>query len=654
MPRGLGWWVPIGLLLAVAVACGGEGDEGVAHIPMRDNVYGRDLTRIDVGGTVEFTNDGQAPHNAVAADGSWSTEEAFGALAMESGDSVRLTYDIAGTYEFFCTFHSTEGEGMVATLVVGDLDDVAYDASGEPAEPPPDTWTGVTRNVPDDYPTIGDAVDAADAGDLVLIQPGIYPEQVDVTTPGLVIRGTDRNEVIIDGGFERANGVNVIGADGVAVENLTVRNTTGNGVFWSSVEGYRASYVTSIHADVYGIYAFDSVDGLFEHSYASGSWDAGFYIGQCDPCRAVITEVVSEWNGLGYSGTNASGDLWLVNSVWRNNVAGIVPNTLDSELLPPVERVVIAGNLVHDQGSDEAPTGHHGWSIYGNGIVIAGGNEITVTRNRVVNSATNGIAIFPNLDEHFWLSFDNVVSDNVIDGSGAVDIALAGPAGSGNCFSDNASGGGDVVTAPVGLETFQSCEGRRLPARWALGSTTESLGRVADGNTGGLPDIDHGEAPEPDPQPQMPGGAEAPVHPAVAVYEAAMPDLDDISVPDLDEGISVSTTKGPSVFGVQLATTAWSVFFGLWAYVLPFMLFAALLALAVVDILQRWRDDDISTGGSIAWVLVSLLIPFVGVIAYFVVGRSRVPVWLRLVVIVGGIGSYVALLAAGAVVGGIV
>ncbi len=648
------WWLLASLVVAVAVACGGESDEGVAHIAMRDNVYGRDLTRIDVGGTVEFTNDGQAPHNAVAEDGSWSTEEAFGALAMESGDSVRLTYDTAGTYEYFCTFHSTDGEGMVATLVVGELDDVAYDAGGEPAEPPPAAWTGVTRNVPDDYPTIGDAVDAADPGDLVLIQPGIYPEQVDVTTPGLVIRGTDRNEVIIDGGFERTNGVNVIGADGVAVENLTVRNTTGNGVFWSSVEGYRASYVTSIHADVYGIYAFDSIDGLFEHSYASGSWDSGFYIGQCDPCRAVITDVVSEWNGLGYSGTNASGELWLVDSVWRNNVAGIVPNTLDSELLPPVERLTIAGNLVHDQGVDGAPGRHAAWSAYGNGILIAGGNEITVTRNRVVNSATNGIAIFPQLDENFWLSSDNVVSSNVIEGSGAADIALAGPAGSGNCFTGNTSGGGDVVTAPIGLETFQSCDGLRLPNRWALGSTTESLGRLADGNTGGLPDVDHGEAPEPGPQPQMPGGAEAPVHPAVAVYEAAMPDLDDISVPELDDGIAVSATKGPSVFGVQLATTAWSVFFGLWAYVLPFMLFAALLALAVVDILQRWRDDDISTGGSIAWVLVSLLVPFVGVIAYFVVGRSRVPVWLRLVVIVGGIGSYLALLAAGAVVGGIV
>ena len=45
------------------------------------------------------------------------------------------------------------------------------------------------------------------------------------------------------------------------------------------------------------------------HSYASGSPDAGFYIGQCYPCNAVIDDVISEYNGLGYSGTNSGGDL---------------------------------------------------------------------------------------------------------------------------------------------------------------------------------------------------------------------------------------------------------------------------------------------------------------------------------------------------------
>ncbi|HSJ44153.1 MAG TPA: hypothetical protein VK923_05660 [Euzebyales bacterium] len=70
-----------------------------------------------------------------------------------------------------------------------------------------------------------------------------------VDTPSLVLRGTDRNEVIIDGEFERANTVSVT-ADGLAVENLTVRNARLNGVFWTGVAGYRASAVTAVNNEV--------------------------------------------------------------------------------------------------------------------------------------------------------------------------------------------------------------------------------------------------------------------------------------------------------------------------------------------------------------------------------------------------------------------
>ena len=149
-------------------------------------------------------------------------------------------------------------------------------------------------------------MNAANPGDLVLIGPGTYREAVEVSKPGLVLRGTDRNAVVIDAGFESENVIDVY-ADGVAVENLTVMNGTANGVYWSGITGFRASYVTAIDNGDYGIYAFDSSDGIFEHSYASGSPDSGFYIGQCDPCQAVIDDVLAEWNGLGYSGTNASG-----------------------------------------------------------------------------------------------------------------------------------------------------------------------------------------------------------------------------------------------------------------------------------------------------------------------------------------------------------
>jgi len=43
---------------------------------------------------------------------------------------------------------------------------------------------------------------------------------VGVHTPGLTIRGIERNEVIIDGEFERFDGIEVLFTDGVAIENV--------------------------------------------------------------------------------------------------------------------------------------------------------------------------------------------------------------------------------------------------------------------------------------------------------------------------------------------------------------------------------------------------------------------------------------------------
>jgi hypothetical protein len=519
-------------------------------------------------------------------------------------------------------------------------------ATGDPATDAAAEWSGETRLVPQDYPTIQAAVDAAAPGDLVLIDRGIYREEVRVTTPGLTIRGVDRNEVVIDGEFQRPNGVSVVFADGVAVENITAINNTGNGFFWSGVRGYRGSYLTAINNAVYGIYAFDSSDGLFEHSYASGSPDAGFYIGQCDPCQAVITDSISEWNGLGYSGTNASSQLYIVDSVFRHNVAGIAPNTLDGELLPPFHDVTIAGNLVHDNGNVDAPALTFEWAAQGNGILLAGGGDSLVTHNRVLNHPQSGIALFPMLDSNFYMSYDHQIVGNVVEGSGLADLTLGGPASSGNCFEDNEH----ATSLPAALELKQPCEGLRLPALFELGSTSAQLGRLFEAGTGQKPEIDIASLPHPDPQPTMPGGAEAPVLPAVAVFAGSEPDLDEIVTPDLPEGLEVTQQKGINVMGVSFASAA-GVFFGLYAYVLPLVLYTSWVVIAIWDLTKR---DDLSRGKAMAWMAAILIIPFLGVIAYYLLGKSSIPVWQRWVLLAGGMAVYLLFLALGMVVGGIV
>ena len=399
---------------------------------------------------------------------------------------------------------------MAGVVVVGD---VAYEPPGGPPPQAVAEPSGATRRVPQTYPTIQAAVDAAGPGDLVLVDRGVYREEVLVTTPSLVIRGVDRNAVVIDGEFVRGNGVIVL-ADGVAVENLTARHALLNGFFWTGVTGYRASYLTAYNNGDYGIYAFDSSDGLFEHSWASGSPDSGFYVGQCDPCRMLIRHVVSENNALGYSGTNAGGDLYIVSSIWRDNMAGIVPNTLDSERLPPQREATVVANLVIGNGNRNAPARPLMVPSLGNGILLAGGVRNRVERNVVVGHARHGIFVNPNRHRNFWPARDNVVRGNRVRRSGRADLALGGPFSTGNCFAEN----DHRTSAPAGLERLHGCGGLRLPLGFDLAPAVGMLLRAHWANSAAYQTADYRSQPPPPPQAQMPGGDAAPVRPAVDVF----------------------------------------------------------------------------------------------------------------------------------------
>jgi plastocyanin len=235
-------WCLAAALLAVPLAgCGGRAEQPSVSVGMFDNFYGRDVTRVPVGTPVVFENKGYAPHNAVAVGGAFRTAELIG--HDQEGTVVAPR---PGVYRFYCTLHATATAktGMVATLVVGDVPfDPATAAPGR-GQAATTKASGVTRRVPEDYRTIQQAVDAARPGDLVLVGPGVYREEVKVRTPSVVLRGRDRNRVVVDGEYRRANAVSVT-ADGVAVENLTVRHAKVNGLFWTGVKGYRASYVTA-------------------------------------------------------------------------------------------------------------------------------------------------------------------------------------------------------------------------------------------------------------------------------------------------------------------------------------------------------------------------------------------------------------------------
>ncbi|CAN5829208.1 hypothetical protein BH24ACT3_BH24ACT3_19680 [soil metagenome] len=452
------------------------------------------------------------------------------------------------------------GLALAAALLVGACSDDG-EAGGDVAPAGGEAAEDGLLEVPGEFETIQAAVDAASSGDLVLISPGTYTEAVSVAVDEIVIRGLDRDETILEGDFELESGIRVVGADGVAIENITAQNYNNNGFLWTGAPSFRGAYLTAVRNGDYGIYAFESTDGLWEQSFASGSPDAGFYVGACYPCNVVIDDVVAEWNGLGYSGTNAGGDLYLVNSVWRDNRAGILPNVGTYEPCYPQREATIVGNLVHDNNNGENDVIDFAQLALGNGILLAGGFDNVVERNRVSDHDITGIATVPLPEDNprvvseedigecesdrlpagllgvteaelpsplLWPSQGNRIAGNVVEESGLADLALADlglsptPEG-GNCFSDNTV----TSTAPFDLQAKAPCQGE--PAATGFEDGALDVGQLIARDKPAPVPYQEAELPDHTGQPQMPDPDTAPAEPQVG--PPSFPDLATIEVP---------------------------------------------------------------------------------------------------------------------------
>jgi parallel beta helix pectate lyase-like protein len=297
----------------------------------------------------------------------------------------------------------------------------------------------------------------AHSGDVIMLSSGTYAGGVLVPEdrPGITIRGIDRNEVVFDGQDTRPSAV-VVRADHVTLENFTAHSFTGNAIQWVDVAGFRGRFLTVWNVGGYGVFAEGSRGGRLDHDLSSGAGNSAFYIGECNPCDTVLTNLVARFSAIGYSGTNASGGLVVRNSLWERNGTGILPNSYNEEAHPPQQRAVFIGNTVRASGAVPTPATDPLGGFIGIGIGIAGGQRDMVSGNLVTESARYGIALFPTLQRGgaAWRPSGNIVRANTVRSSGAADLAVAEGSGAGNCFFGNRFSS----SLPEGVE-------RRLPCK---------------------------------------------------------------------------------------------------------------------------------------------------------------------------------------------
>ena len=377
------------------------------------------------------------------------------------------------------------------------------------------------------FTTIQRAVNAARSGDWIIIDRGVYPESVSITKPNLHLRGLDRNNVIVDGRHRKnVNGIEILKANNVWVENLTVRNfdrptnngPAGNQIWWNGgdgsgkigARGWYGQYLTAYDTGLtggYGLFASNTVNGFLKHVYASGFADSGIYIGACPDCRALVDDALVERNALGYSGTNAGGHLVVQNSTFRNNTFGIGPNSLNNDDKPPPQDgscasarnpkitpghltnlptfsstniarcTIFRNNLVENNNNLRAPESGGTDGSWGVGILLPGDYADLVQGNTVRNNVNFGILAheFPNpfpptANTVYFQASGNKIANNRLTnngtraGFGGADLGLEGGAfGTMKSVNNCFTGNRFATSNPANIEGTWGCQNATTP-----------------------------------------------------------------------------------------------------------------------------------------------------------------------------------------------
>jgi hypothetical protein len=288
--------------------------------------------------------------------------------------------------------------------------------------------------------SVQQAVDAAKAGDTVLLRPGTYRESVKITTPGVTLRGVATDEVTIAAPSATADdGISVAGTKGhrltgVRIASLTVSGFAKYGVAATETDGMIVHAVSAENNGQYGIGQEKSVRARLVGNVTRGNGEAGLF---------VANAVSEEAGALDTQGTEISGNATSGNKT--GNCAGMF--VIGDENVPRAGHLTIRGNSVTANTRYCAATTRLPF-VQGAGIVLTGVEATVVEHNTVTGNTgsspmSGGVVFF-----HSFVGVDdsaNAVRDNVLLSNGPADVA-GWDIGTGNTVTGNTCG----VSLPAG------------------------------------------------------------------------------------------------------------------------------------------------------------------------------------------------------------
>ncbi len=301
------------------------------------------------------------------------------------------------------------------------------------------------------------AVNHASPGDVIVVHPGIYHESVTVNVDHLTLRGagaSGKGTVIMPPQSSQkclhgAAGFCVFGQrtaaglhrrTGVTVQGFEFKGFPAFGVVGFGTKDLTLTRNFGVDNGEYGLTCFDCVDFSLLFNKATGSGEAGFYVGDSKTANAIVTGNLAFDNTLGFFFRDANVGRAEGNKAYANCVGMLLLNTGAPN---NVHGWTLIDNDVYQndracQGEPDGPP-----PLSGLGIAVLGAHSSHILHNTVwanqpsgPSLASGGIAVGSSKDDGGSNAANNEIRSNVLYRNKPVDILWDGT-GLGNEFTKN-------------------------------------------------------------------------------------------------------------------------------------------------------------------------------------------------------------------------
>lgn len=239
------------------------------------------------------------------------------------------------------------------------------------------------------------AINNAQAGDTILVEPGRYVQSVYIDKTDITLKGIQRDGQYahLDGEGRLNDGI-IASGHGVVIDGFKVTGYKGNGIMTQGANNFVISnnYVNSAF---YGIFPQFGKNGLVKGNTVTGAEDAAIYVGMSDNIDVVENETYGNVMGIEFENTRTA--VMADNNV-HDNSAGIVLSLITGLPVKTASDLVVRNNVVRNNNLENfAPESSIAASVpAGVGIIVLGPDNVTLTENVIESHHTLG-AMFTDI-----------------------------------------------------------------------------------------------------------------------------------------------------------------------------------------------------------------------------------------------------------------